>query len=324
MAKRSVLDHPKFTELQEALEQPKGAVLGWLECLWHFTAKFTPQGNVGKYSDKQIERWLEWDGETGELIRCLVKCGWVDESDQHRLIVHDWHDHCDDSVKKTLKRLADRTCPLPVQTNVGHVQTKTGQITDSSRLPVPSLAMPSHAEPAPDDPPPENPFEHPKPLAYVDPIARFPVEVAAAAREAHSIWHHWAHGGLPNLHSESTAKDLNRLAAAEESQPGSILTRIKGYVTKTPSGYPRNTPLFKVLNYLGYDPPLVNASPKVYSPPTRKHENITEKRLAAQNDGQSMIDEGIPLEDVMSHLISRYGEEMARSTIKAAGWRKTA
>lgn len=104
MAKRSVLDHPKFTELQDALGQPKGMVIGWLECLWHFTAKFTPQGNIGKYTDKQIERWLEWNGNEGDLIMALTKCGWIDQSDDHRLLVHDWHDHCDDATKKSLAR----------------------------------------------------------------------------------------------------------------------------------------------------------------------------------------------------------------------------
>src|ERR1700676_33196 len=42
MALRAVPDHPKFAALKAALGTPKGATLGWLEALWHFTGRFTP------------------------------------------------------------------------------------------------------------------------------------------------------------------------------------------------------------------------------------------------------------------------------------------
>ena len=73
MALRAVTDHPKFAEAKAILHQPKGAMLGWLEAIWHFTGKFAPQGNIGKYPDQTIEAWVEWDGEPGELIAGLVK-----------------------------------------------------------------------------------------------------------------------------------------------------------------------------------------------------------------------------------------------------------
>jgi hypothetical protein len=43
-----------------------------LELLWHFAARFALGGNVGKFSDAEIEAWLGWDGETGALIAGLV------------------------------------------------------------------------------------------------------------------------------------------------------------------------------------------------------------------------------------------------------------
>src|SRR6185312_5436053 len=66
--------------------------------------RFTPQGNIGKYSDLAIESWLEWDGEEGKLIDVLIKSGWLDVDDTHRLIVHDWHQHADRATRQTLKR----------------------------------------------------------------------------------------------------------------------------------------------------------------------------------------------------------------------------
>ena len=107
MALRAVPDHPKFTELKMILGLTKGACLGYIECIWHFCGRYTPQGNIGKYSDRQIESWCEWDGEPGALIEALVSARWIDADETHRLIVHDWPQHADtmvhaDLAKKTL------------------------------------------------------------------------------------------------------------------------------------------------------------------------------------------------------------------------------
>lgn len=104
MALRAVPDHPKFADLKMRLKQPKGVVVGWLEMMWHFSARFTPQGNIGKYSDTAIEAWLEWNGEPGALIAALADTGWLDRSEAFRLIIHDWHEHADDYVNTELAR----------------------------------------------------------------------------------------------------------------------------------------------------------------------------------------------------------------------------
>lgn len=104
MALRAVPDHPKFAHLKSLLKLPKGAVLGYLECVWHFAGRFTPQGNIGKYSDLAIETWVEWDGEEGKLVDALLKSGWLDADEGHRLIVHDWHQHADRATRMALKR----------------------------------------------------------------------------------------------------------------------------------------------------------------------------------------------------------------------------
>lgn len=104
MALRAVPDHPKFANLKAALGQPKGAVIGWLEIVWHFTGRFTPRGDIGKYSDQAIESWVEWNGKPGALIEALVKTGWVDRDRDHRLLIHDWSQHADKATKNALSR----------------------------------------------------------------------------------------------------------------------------------------------------------------------------------------------------------------------------
>ena len=91
---------------------------------------------------------LSWFRPKGKLILSLIKAGWIDQDHVSRLIVHDWHDHADASVKKRLERAG-----LPFLSLAPKV---TGQCTptlpDRGSLPEPepsqSLAMP---EPEPRD-----------------------------------------------------------------------------------------------------------------------------------------------------------------------------
>lgn len=104
MALRAVDDHPKLARLKSILKCGRGEAMGYLEALWHFTGRFTPQGNVGKYSDADIEAWIEWSGDAGRLIIAFVESNWLDRSREHRLLVHDWHEHADDATRLSLKR----------------------------------------------------------------------------------------------------------------------------------------------------------------------------------------------------------------------------
>jgi hypothetical protein len=104
MALRAVTEHPKFFDLKRSLGVKKFAALGILEALWHFTGKFTPQGDVGRYSDEQIAAWLEWEGDDGALIAALIETGWLDRDAEHRLVIHHWHQHADNATKLAVKR----------------------------------------------------------------------------------------------------------------------------------------------------------------------------------------------------------------------------
>jgi len=104
MAYVQVSSHPKFLDLRSILGRPKYAVLGCLEALWNFTAEYTPRGDIGRFSDRQLETAIEWDGEPGELIRALVEVRFLDVDPEHRLVIHDWADYAPDYVKKRIKR----------------------------------------------------------------------------------------------------------------------------------------------------------------------------------------------------------------------------
>ncbi len=102
--KRGTPDHPKTVALMRALACPKPMAVGVLELLWHFTARYAPQGDVGRWSDEDIASAVCWSGDASALVRALVVSGWLDENQTHRLVVHDWHDHADDAAKKHVQR----------------------------------------------------------------------------------------------------------------------------------------------------------------------------------------------------------------------------
>lgn len=101
--KRNTTELTKFILLSQAVGG-KMIAAGALEMLWHLTAREARQGNIGKIPNERIALAIGWKGNPEKLISPLVKYGWLDEHPVHRLLVHDWHDHADDSVRKQLQR----------------------------------------------------------------------------------------------------------------------------------------------------------------------------------------------------------------------------
>lgn len=119
------MEHPKVYDLCDRLKVRRPAAIGYLEMLWHFTARFAPQGDIGRYSDTRIEAALDWSGRPGKLVEALANARWLDRHPKWRLLIHDWHDHADDSVRKRLARAS-----LPFLSLRDEV---TGQAPDSDR-----------------------------------------------------------------------------------------------------------------------------------------------------------------------------------------------
>jgi hypothetical protein len=101
--KRTAINHPKIGRLSRALDIDEAYAIGILESVWHFTAKNAPAGNVGKWGDDEIVAAAS-KLPSAAVIAALVSAGWLDQHDEHRLIVHDWHEHCEDQVHMTLAR----------------------------------------------------------------------------------------------------------------------------------------------------------------------------------------------------------------------------
>lgn len=100
--KAGTTDNPKFRHLVRDFKKPLYVVVGILESIWAFTKKNAPQGDIGKWTDEEICDAIEWDGPIDQLIDVLVDRKWLDRCPVHRLVVHAWEEHADNTVKRVL------------------------------------------------------------------------------------------------------------------------------------------------------------------------------------------------------------------------------
>jgi len=102
--KHTTPDLMKFKKLQRRLGVHKAQLVGMLELLWIATQKSAPRGDIGKFDDEEIAIEMGWDGDPETLILSLVECGWLDRCEDHRLVVHDWHEHAPRYLKGNISK----------------------------------------------------------------------------------------------------------------------------------------------------------------------------------------------------------------------------
>jgi hypothetical protein len=102
--KRGAPDHFKMRRLARALQIPLYSANGLVLRAVHFTADSTPRGDIGARTDMDIADACAWEGDATQLVDALVSAGWLDRSEEHRLVVHDWRTHADDSTHARVAR----------------------------------------------------------------------------------------------------------------------------------------------------------------------------------------------------------------------------
>lgn len=108
--KRGATRHPKLMALAQELGICRHQAVGILEDLWHWTAKYAPSGSLAACSDQILAEGIGHVGDPHRLVEALVKTRWVDPHPVHRLVVHDWWDHAEDSVNTDLARKGKLFC----------------------------------------------------------------------------------------------------------------------------------------------------------------------------------------------------------------------
>jgi len=144
--KSSTPDLLKFKRLQRRLGVSVPCVCGLLELLWISTSKNAPQGDIGRFTNEEIAIGCYWDGDPDLLVESLLECGWLDSSEEHRLVVHDWAEHCPAWVKGNLASQKKEFVQVAKQGAKGGA--KPPAIAVGTEHGPPSGAPPSQAKPS--------------------------------------------------------------------------------------------------------------------------------------------------------------------------------
>lgn len=128
--KRGTPEHPKTHALAALLGVPHWGAVGLMEMLWHFAAQYAHSGDVGRFADEALARSLSYEGDPALLVSSLKVAGLLDPCACHRLRVHDWPDHADQTVQRVLAKRGAGFLPCYDKVEQGYlyciVQGKAG------------------------------------------------------------------------------------------------------------------------------------------------------------------------------------------------------
>ena len=102
--KREAWGHRKYRKLAQILGVDESWAVGIVESLWRATDQELPTGNIGKLSNADIALAMRCGYNPDRLVAGLTEAGWIDPHPNHRLIVHDWPDHCEHVIHNRIAR----------------------------------------------------------------------------------------------------------------------------------------------------------------------------------------------------------------------------
>lgn len=91
-------------KLARLLKISRHEAVGLMTDLWEWTGEYASAGDIGSHDNHDIADGTGWEGDPDELIDALIEARWVDECAEHRLVIHDWSEHCESWVRKRLSR----------------------------------------------------------------------------------------------------------------------------------------------------------------------------------------------------------------------------
>lgn len=97
---RHAFANPKLAAFRRCQGVSLNQAVGILECIWWFTGTQAPRGDIGRWTNEEIAAAIDFDGDADVLMHSLVKSRWIDEHPTHRLLIHDWPEHCGQIVQR--------------------------------------------------------------------------------------------------------------------------------------------------------------------------------------------------------------------------------
>ena len=97
-------NHPKTKRLARELKISVAAAIGHLHCLWWWATDYAPDGDLTEYEDWEIADAAYYEGKnTAKFKDALIFAGFLDNTEQGRLILHDWNDYAGKNLKQRQK-----------------------------------------------------------------------------------------------------------------------------------------------------------------------------------------------------------------------------
>lgn len=131
--KRGTFSHPKTKRLAQLLGVDQATAYGIVAALCNELApEYAPRGDVGKLSDEEIALGLGSTIEPTKLVQALRDSRWLCPADEIRLVIHDFADHAEESVRKKLQRgsLSFVLCECRAMSR--HVETMSADVRQCS------------------------------------------------------------------------------------------------------------------------------------------------------------------------------------------------
>ena len=111
---QSLRDHPKKDQLTELLWDPMTqadvadfATIGLLHCLWYWATDFAQDGDLSRFTDRQIAKGCRYSGDGAHLRAALKASGFLDADD----VLHDWHEYAGKLIQKRAEDRARKAVP---------------------------------------------------------------------------------------------------------------------------------------------------------------------------------------------------------------------
>jgi hypothetical protein len=155
---QSLRNHPKKDRLAELLfngttpnDVADYAAAGVLHYLWYWALDYAQDGDLTRFTDRQIAKGCRWEGDPRTLLSGLTQSGFVDD-DRH---IHDWHEYAGKLLeqrerdKQRVKNWREKTAKDPLRvTNAVDKRRKSKEArgrADKSAVP-PALTCKCGAE----------------------------------------------------------------------------------------------------------------------------------------------------------------------------------
>ncbi len=148
--------HPKTRKAARLLGVSVPAVIGHLHCLWYWAMDYAQDGDLTPHERAELADAAMWEGEADALIVALTAAGFLDETPDGGLVIHEWMEYAgkliekrkSDAARKRAHRLGLDVQSAGASVEMDIQRTSSGHPADIQRTAqVPYLTVPNPTVP---------------------------------------------------------------------------------------------------------------------------------------------------------------------------------